>query len=752
MEANNLGDIFLHLWQIRNFESETQGVSGKADVIRFNLAQLDFLKNNFSDIDDATVSSKTQKLLHEYGKLMDRTEKEGGLNNYADPIITLIGNSKNDSKNWKCNLQPNDIISKYLKPHPSMSSTHNEEYKKLALLLNKSDERMPPQVKGNSSFGSRKITASEQQDVNQENKVLSFNLFDENIAESGAGDNTGQSGLEAPDESALTEFSGPFRETDSQLYSSAAVISRGRGFLEKGSSYPWNREDLPGTSRERYCGNEDLIGRGRSNIPSRMPQDPFIGASGGASDISRQGRCFGQKSDRPRDNSRTESVFNSYGQKYGGSDKNMSGRGKGGGTHYWKSDFEEFSENGSGKAESSSSVSCFKTASHQLQLEQQKKYGRGGVSGASYGTGKRSLGLRRAVNTKFVPPVRRDDEEDTLDSEELIRRCIPRGTSGHRGGGNSEAEESPYAALMTDERLKNIELKMVELIMNEIMDSGTSVTWDDIAGLELAKSTIQEIVVWPMLRPDIFTGLRGPPKGILLFGPPGTGKTMIGKCIACQSGSTFFSISASSLTSKWVGEGEKMVRAMFAVARCHQPAVIFIDEIDSLLTQRSDSEHESSRRIKTEFLVQLDGATTGNDERLLVVGATNRPQELDEAARRRLVKKLYIPLPDFKARQQIVEKLMADQRHSLMPCDIDHICQITDGYSGADMSNLCREAALGPIRSINFGDIHHISVDQVRPISADDFTSALHCIKASVSERDLHSYEEWNKKFGISAR
>lgn len=165
---------------------------------------------------------------------------------------------------------------------------------------------------------------------------------------------------------------------------------------------------------------------------------------------------------------------------------------------------------------------------------------------------------------------------------------------------NAATPEEPI-----DERLANIDPRLIEMIRNEIMHRVDNITWDSIAGLEHAKNSIKEIVVWPMLRPDIFKGLRGPPKGLLLFGPPGTGKTMIGKCIASQAKATFFSISASSLTSKWVGEGEKMVRALFAVARCSQPAVIFIDEIDSLLTQRTDGEIEASRRIKTEFLVQF---------------------------------------------------------------------------------------------------------------------------------------------------
>ncbi|KAF7219816.1 fidgetin-like protein 1 [Nothobranchius furzeri] len=373
----------------------------------------------------------------------------------------------------------------------------------------------------------------------------------------------------------------------------------------------------------------------------------------------------------------------------------------------------------------------FKTAREQFIIDHQKKHShqpsRGHPTGGVAATVKKSLGANRprGTNSKFVSPIPRHEEEGTMEN--------------HRS--NPEPQ-------VLDERLKNFEPKIIELIMSEIMDHGPSVVWEDIAGLEFAKTTIKEIVVWPMLRPDIFTGLRGPPKGILLFGPPGTGKTLIGKCIACQSGATFFSISASSLTSKWVGEGEKMVRALFAVARCHQPAVIFIDEIDSLLSQRTDGEHDSSRRIKTEFLVQLDGAATAAEDRILVVGATNRPQEIDEAARRRLAKRMYIPLPEAAARRQIVTSLMAQEKNRLGEQELESVVTATEGFSGADMTQLCREAALGPIRSIQLCDIATITADQVRPILFSDFQEALKTVRPSVSAKDLELYEEWNKTFG----
>jgi len=414
-------------------------------------------------------------------------------------------------------------------------------------------------------------------------------------------------------------------------------------------------------------------------------------------------------------------------------------------------------------------LNTFKTAHEQLFIDQQNRNKRGGGGGAparvgggglsrnyqggggggsneinfaSYGGVKKCLGTRPGPASGFKPPVKQEEQQPEQINMNRVMAAAANPNSFQQQGNNEENPE------LLDPRYKNIDQKMIELIMNEIMDNGAPVNWNDIAGLQFQKKCVKEIVVLPMLRPDIFTGLRGPPKGLLLFGPPGTGKTLIGKCIASQSKSTFFSISASSLTSKWVGEGEKMVRALFAVAKVHQPSVIFIDEIDSLLSARSESEHESSRRMKTEFLVQLDGAGTDGAERILIVGATNRPQELDEAARRRLVKRLLIPLPEAEARLQIIQNLLGKEKNDLSEEDVSEIVSKSDGYSGADMANLCREAAMGPIRSMDLSLIENMDVEQVRPINKQDLLDALRQVKASVSDQDLQMYEDWNEKYG----
>jgi SpoVK/Ycf46/Vps4 family AAA+-type ATPase len=193
-----------------------------------------------------------------------------------------------------------------------------------------------------------------------------------------------------------------------------------------------------------------------------------------------------------------------------------------------------------------------------------------------------------------------------------------------------------------------------------------------------------------------------------------------------------------------------MVKALFAVARTHQPSVIFIDEIDSLLTQRTDGEVEATRRIKTEFLVQFDGCGTSNDDRILMIGATNRPHEIDEAARRRFRKKLYVPLPESDGRKSIMLNLLSKQIHSLTEAEIDDIIRKTDGYSGSDMDGLVREAALGPIRDIR--DITKVDASDVRAITHQDFVKALSQVRASVSKSDLDLYIKFEESFGSLSR
>ncbi len=250
----------------------------------------------------------------------------------------------------------------------------------------------------------------------------------------------------------------------------------------------------------------------------------------------------------------------------------------------------------------------------------------------------------RKTFKKFIPPK-------AANSSNNIKCREPKEKAG--GGPNDSDEE--------DSRIKGIDKKLVSFVEGEILQSNPNVKWDDIAGLDFAKNTIKEIIIWPLLRPDIFKGIRRPPKGLLLFGPPGTGKTMIAKAIASEAKAKFFNISASSLTSKWIGESEKLARCLFALASFHQPSVIFIDEIDSILSARQENENESSRRLKTEFLVQLDGAGTNQSDAILIIGATNRPQEIDDAVIRRMTKRLYIPLPNHKSRKELIENVVKSE-------------------------------------------------------------------------------------------
>jgi spastin len=297
-------------------------------------------------------------------------------------------------------------------------------------------------------------------------------------------------------------------------------------------------------------------------------------------------------------------------------------------------------------------------------------------------------------------------------------------------------------------KIPNVEEKLVSFILDEIVDSGQNIRFVDIAGQEKAKQALNELVILPALNPGLFTGLRAPIKGLLLFGPPGNGKTMLAKAVSMEASCRFFNISAASLTSKYVGEGEKLVRALFAVATYLQPSIIFIDEIDSLLHERKDNDHEASRRLKTELLTQMDGMQSNNQDRVLVMGATNRPFELDNAALRRFPKRIYIGLPDLATRISMMNKLLTSQPHLLSSFDIRSLATLTDGYSGSDLTALAKDAALGPIRERTVEDLKKMTACGIRPLNFNDFKQSVSKIRQSTAKSGLGQLEAWNEEYG----
>lgn len=307
-------------------------------------------------------------------------------------------------------------------------------------------------------------------------------------------------------------------------------------------------------------------------------------------------------------------------------------------------------------------------------------------------------------------------------------------------------------------------------LASAIVTEKPNVRWDDVAGLEDAKAALQEAVVLPIRFPQLFQGERKPWRGILLYGPPGTGKSHIAKAVATEVDATFFSVSSSDLTSKWVGESEKLVRSLFEAAEARKPAIIFIDEVDALTTARTDDESEASRRLKNELLVRMSSVGDG----VLVLGATNVPWALDAAVRRRFERRIYIPLPDTQSRESLLRIHLGRTPHTLSDSHIRHLARRTDGLSGADVSVLVRDALMQPLRDLQSATHFRIGADgawvpcdardrgaremRLMQVPADNlsnpevtpahFDKALTTTRPSVAASDLRRHEAFTKEFG----
>ena len=280
-----------------------------------------------------------------------------------------------------------------------------------------------------------------------------------------------------------------------------------------------------------------------------------------------------------------------------------------------------------------------------------------------------------------------------------------------------------------------------------IVSENPDITLNDVAGLEAVKRSLREAIVLPLKRPDLFTGSRQPWRGILLHGPPGCGKTMIAKATAGDIDATFFNVSAATLVSKWMGESEKLVKRLYEVAKEKQPSIIFIDEVDSLTQSRTENENDAMRRVKTQLLASMEGLASNKEDRVVTIGATNVPWEIDSAFRRRFQRRIYVPLPDEEARK-IIFQINSKGIELDKNIDFKKLSSKTNEYTGSDIANICREAIMAPIRELDSSNLIDDSSVKARPVTQKDYLNALNNVKKSVSSSELTRFIEWDKEFG----
>lgn len=381
--------------------------------------------------------------------------------------------------------------------------------------------------------------------------------------------------------------------------------------------------------------------------------------------------------------------------------------------------------------------------------QQQRKYASAAPGGPltppAYSSS--SLGGSRSADSLVgftSPPV---GEQGTDDHRLHLSHTAP-GPPSSSSSSSSSAEE----------RLKTSDPHLLDMVTSEIVQQGPPVDWSDIAGLEMAKATLKEEVLWPILRPDVFSTLGPASRCVLLFGPRGSGRTLLGRCLASQLGAPFLQLSGSTLATKWLADGEKIIRASFLVARCRQPSVLFISEVDTLLSAHVSDESPVSR-LKGELLAQLDSLLSGSGEdagsQVLVVCSTSSPQDMDEGLRRYFARRVLVPLPDAGARHQMVNQLLGQSLHKccLSEEEVALLVQRTEGFSGLDLARFCQEALVSLLHAASAQGMDMTGMvprGQVRPLTYQDFESIFCKFQASISQKEIDTYTEWNKMYGCS--
>lgn len=360
----------------------------------------------------------------------------------------------------------------------------------------------------------------------------------------------------------------------------------------------------------------------------------------------------------------------------------------------------------------------------------------------SAGVGLLAVWLSARVMRRFLDPGAADRERSRSRREAIVARLLKTGVSPHALANLSATEE----ALMHD------------LVFPEDI----TVSFHDIGGLDKVKDSLRELVVYPMLYPGLF-GLGGgassagaakggallsPPKGILLYGPPGTGKSCCASALAKESGANFLALSPSSLLSKWLGETEQIARAVFSLARRISPTIIFIDEVDGLFRERTSSEHEAHKNLKSEFMQLWDGLALDDGGAMVVVlGATNRPYDVDSAILRRMPRAFEVGLPSMEDRVAILRKLIVNTPTE-PGLSLDDVAEVTEGYSGSDLKELCRAAMMEPVREALRETAKHVrasdsdvtaNTDRIslRPLELRDILTA----QADVTRTEVQSQE-----------